>query len=389
MDRHSQNPGSSHTNIASAKAAEAEARQELADWRRALEASLAEQALQGDYTYLVNRLVSAPVLIELKASLTLPQSRILSHLGQARVTGPLISDSLGPLLEAMWYEADKNAGIPKLRTAIRDWDEDQRATAEAKQKKSVPVSAAPPSLRRAKVPTPQQPAKTTQKRVEFDTGSRPSAPKGKARALSPPRSDDDDAEDEMDVRRTVAVGPPAKSRTVSGSEKRAREASEEEGEESVPGKAAPPPAKKKRIVSDKFIDDSDEGEDSEEVGGENPYPCSRCLERKMACEWLLDTGKKSCKGCACGKVRCSTMQENKDALREKRRAVQKAAKRSMGEKQEGSARPMHTAVTVKRAAPPSAPGVSKLVEKELDAKLESWNKKFQGRSNCSSRCYEY
>jgi hypothetical protein len=61
MDRQSHNAGSSHTNIASAQAAEREARQELADWRRALEASLTEQTLQGDYMYLVNRLVSPEV----------------------------------------------------------------------------------------------------------------------------------------------------------------------------------------------------------------------------------------------------------------------------------------------------------------------------------------
>jgi len=57
-----QNAGSSHTNIASAMAAEKEARQELADWRKALEVSLVEQTFAGDYTYLVSRLVSTLVL---------------------------------------------------------------------------------------------------------------------------------------------------------------------------------------------------------------------------------------------------------------------------------------------------------------------------------------
>ena len=59
MDRQPQHAGSSHTNIASAKAAETAVRQDLADWRRALEVSLAEQSFAGDYSYLVNRLVSA------------------------------------------------------------------------------------------------------------------------------------------------------------------------------------------------------------------------------------------------------------------------------------------------------------------------------------------
>jgi hypothetical protein len=65
-------PGSSHTNVASSKAAQAEAREELAVWRRALETSLADQLLDGDYAYLVRRLVSAEIFTTSLASLTVP-----------------------------------------------------------------------------------------------------------------------------------------------------------------------------------------------------------------------------------------------------------------------------------------------------------------------------
>jgi hypothetical protein len=317
----------------------------------------------------------------------------------ARVTGPLISDPLGPLLESMWFDSDKNAGIPRLQKAIGDWDEEQRAAAKTTPK-SVPVGAAPPNLNRVKAPVkaaaPTQPTQMPTKRVDFDTGSRPTHQKGKSKARSPQRSndDDDDDDDKMDHRRAVPVGPPGKIRAVAVTEKRAREDSDE-AEEAVLTTAAAPPPKKKRIVSERFIEDSDEGEDGEEVGGLNPYPCSHCLERKVPCEWLLDTGKKTCRCCARGKVRCSTMQENKEALREQRRAVQRAAKRNALEMQEVKPRPTPTAgpkpptVTVKRAAPPVVSGVSQTVlrdlataaaEREMDAKLAAWNKKFQGES---------
>ena len=311
--------------------------------------------------------------------------------------GPLISDAVAPLLSAMWYDVDKTAGISKLRTAIRDWDADRRAeaaaatataaaaatataaTAAAKAKKAVPAGPAPPDLSRRSFPAPAQPVKTSHKRVDFAKASRPTDPKGKAKAVSPPPSDED-----RNYKRPVAVGPPGKSRTTIVSEKRARESSDEEGEDSVPRKAAAPPAKKKRIVSDKFIEDSDEGEDSAEVGGENPYPCARCIERKVVCEWLLDTGKKTCKVCARAKARCSTMHENKEALRAKRRAVEKATKKALAETEEIRGQPS-TSVTVKRAAPRPVPSVAKAVETEVNAKVESWTKKFQGKSKFS-RC---
>lgn len=72
MERQTENAGTSHSNVASSKAAECEARQELEVWRQALETSLAEQVLEGDYMYLVRRLVSADAFTLSKASLTLP-----------------------------------------------------------------------------------------------------------------------------------------------------------------------------------------------------------------------------------------------------------------------------------------------------------------------------
>jgi hypothetical protein len=225
------------------------------------------------------------------------------------------------------------------------------------------------------------------KRVEFEKASRPSAPKGKVRAFSPRHSDDNDDNDGWNDKRPVAVGPPGKSRTSIVTEKRAREVSDEEGDDSVRRMAVAPPPKKKRIVSERFIEDSDDGEDSEEVGGENPYPCSRCVERKIACEWLLDTGKKSCKGCARGKVKCSTMRENKEALRAKRRAVEKATKKGLAETEEKGPEPAAPSVTVKRPAPRPVPSVAKAVETEVKAKVESWTKKFEGKSKFAQCCH--
>jgi hypothetical protein len=88
------------------------------------------------------------------------------------------------------------------------------------------------------------------------------------------------------------------------------------------------PSKRGRVTSAAFVEDSDEEDDDDplddlQAGGLNPYPCSNCVQKNIPCQWLADTTRKSCRLCSQRKIRCSTIEKNRDALYALRKSLKK------------------------------------------------------------------
>ena len=231
-------------------------------------------------------------------------------------------------MQNICHMPDKNQFIPMFWAVLMKWDQNYAprpkpvgpaATQSSKERKVAFKPAAVPST------APIEP------RIS-DKG------KGKQRAVSPVyeedgeegdggEDDEEDYEDEMVSVEKVRSGVKRKHESGPG------------GSAHSTAPTAQPAPKRKRIQSAEYIEDSDveqmardqrrEVHDVDmdstkelEVAGINPKPCEACLERNIQCEWLTDTTKKACRLCVKQKMRCTTMAENKEALRELREALE-------------------------------------------------------------------
>lgn len=306
MSYHTQHQVPSGSNHEATKTSAAEAIRSANAWRKSLEASMDRQTLPLDYPELVQALVGHVLSLCRCPSDRVHQMRLNEITPGPAVTGPLVTDILAPILEEIWEDEDKNAAIWEIQQALVKWDRRTQRMSNA-----VPPATGPPILSR----------KTNPKHVDFPPEAKAAAlppskfpKKGKSRAPTPPGSSEDEPSEPPTVHRRTS--------TVNDKRKRVESESEEDSVGQAPARAPTPPPKKKRVISEKYIEISEEEVDElSEVAGTNPYPCGTCVERARACEWLVDTTRKVCRLCASLKCKCSTIEENKLALEGRRRAL--------------------------------------------------------------------
>jgi hypothetical protein len=286
-----------------------------------LEESMDRQTMDEDYPALVAALVCSQFFnVVLGLMTALEQTKVNDVAETVKLAGALVSDGLASIIEGIWADEDKNKAIGQLRAKLVRWDQAQRKHTQH----AAAAAAGPPKLTRTIKPVPPPASKN----VGFATVATPSfsnhsQPKGKQRALS---TFEDSEEDD-------SPPPPAKVRVAAAKDKRKRVLSDSEEEPAAP----PPPVsagppKKKRIISQAFVeaseDEVDELTEDPGVAGVNPHPCTTCVERKKVCEWLLDTTKKACRVCARLKSKCNTLDENKLALEDHRRLLSAEQRRT-------------------------------------------------------------
>ena len=324
-----------------------------AAWRKALELSLSQQKLDEDFNKLANDLVSF-------SKSNVPQTYLELQLElnsdmQAAGAQSMAVDVVSPILEEIYYDDDKNASIWRIEEALRDWDDKHRPATGPKTKKT--GEKVRPEVTKTTDPAPAKKVAFT-KTNNADPGVGASTKgKGKEKAPAAPQP--------RALSKSVPRPPPSPP-AVKATKRKLAESDDSTTEDPAPKPSVPAPPKKKRILSAQYVEDSDdvqdEGDDLGGVAGVNPYPCKVCVGRKEACEWLLDTTKNACRLCVLGKVKCSTMAENREALREERKALH--GKKARIIKPSSSSVPEQSAQDISRPKP-----VPKVVPRVLAVKV--------------------